>query len=324
MPPTGPAPTVSITIPCYHQLEQAQRCVESVLAQSFTDFDLTLADDGASDEYRRYVESLRDPRVRYQRNPVRLGAMRNMFQAIGAGAGKYTVAFHEDDLMGRDYLRVAVGLLEQHPSCGFVAGELREFQDQLLPETLEVSGDHPSYVLFGSPPDFLRGILGGLEPMFGSVVYRRAALDRVVPAHAEYGTLVDRPFLLAIMQQWSAAIVRNPLVWYRHHPDNVRHSGMTADHILHLLTLYRSTLSLPLTPRDQALFYTYSGYWLFTLYDLTPDDQRPSFRRFLFRAWRGGLYQPKWRGRFGLRLLQRALFGRGPRAAHAARRRQPV
>jgi glycosyltransferase involved in cell wall biosynthesis len=309
--PAGREPLVSITIPCYRQLEQARRCLESILAQSFTDFEVTLADDGGSEDYRQYVESIGDPRVRYRRNPARLGAMRNMFDAIGAGAGKYSLAFHEDDLLGRHYLSAAVGILESHPACGFVAAELREFQDEPSREQLAAAADDPSYDLFESPADFLRGILRGLEPMFGSVVYRRAALDGVRPPHEEYGTLVDRPFLLAILQHWSAAIVREPLVWYRRHAGLTRHEGMSAAHILRLFTLYRSTLSRPLTANDQALFYTYSGYWLFTLYDLTPEDQRPAFGRFLFRVWADGLYQPKWRGRFGFRLLQRALLGHG-------------
>ncbi len=306
------APLVSINIPCYRQLDHARRCVETVLAQSFGDFELTLLDDGASDDYRDYVRALGDARVRYQRNAVRLGAMRNMFQAIGGGAGTYTLAFHEDDLLGTHYLSAAVGLLERHPSCGFVAATLREFEDEPSRESLEMPADDPAHDLFESPADLVRAILGGVEPMFGSVVYRRAALDRMLPPHDEYGTLVDRPFLTAIMRHWAAIVVHEPLVWYRRHADTARHDGMSADHIVRLFMLYRSTLPRPLSPSDRALFYTYSGDWLFTLYDLTPDDQRPAFGRFLYRVWAAGLYQPKWRGRFGLRLLQRALLGQGP------------
>jgi len=80
------ASLVSINVPCYRQLAQARRCVDSILAQSFRDFDLTLIDDGESDEYREYVRNIGDARVRYERNPSRLGAMGNMFQAITAGA----------------------------------------------------------------------------------------------------------------------------------------------------------------------------------------------------------------------------------------------
>jgi glycosyltransferase involved in cell wall biosynthesis len=308
------APLVSINIPCYHQLGQARRCVETVLAQSLRDFELTLLDDGASDEYRDYVLALGDPRVRYHRNPERLGAMRNMFQAIVAGRGTYALAFHEDDLLGRHFLSAAVGALEAQPSCGFVAARLREFTDEPSAAALDTKPADPAYDLFESPADFVRAILGGAEPMFGSVVYRRKALEGVAAEHEAYGTLVDRPFLLAIMRRWSAAVLRDPLVWYRHHPDTARHKGMSADHIVRLFTLYRSLLPRPLTPEDRSLFYTYSGHWLFALYDLTPDDRRPAFGTFLFRVWTRGLYRPGWRGRFGLRLIQRALLGQ-PRTA---------
>jgi glycosyltransferase involved in cell wall biosynthesis len=307
-------PVVSINVPCYRQLALARRCVDSILAQSFHDFELTLIDDGESDEYRDYVQGLGDARVRYHRNPSRLGAMSNMFQAIGAGTGRYSFAFHEDDLLSREFLASAVAILEAHPSCGFVAAELREFTVEPSAEELGAGTVRPSYDLFESPADFLRAILRGIEPMFGSVVYRREALAGVPAEHDAYGTLVDRPFLLSILRRWSAAVIHDPLVHYRHHPDATRHKGMSADHVLRLFTAYRSTLPQPLNAQDQALFYTYSGYWLFALYDLTPDDRRPSFSRFLYRVWASRLYQPRWRGRFGLRLIQRALLGQ-PRAA---------
>ena len=134
-------PLVSINIPCYHQLAQARRCLDTVLAQSLGDFEITLLDDGASEAYRSLVESIGDARVRYHRNPVRLGAMRNMFQAITAGRGKYSLAFHEDDILGNHYLAAAVSILERDRSCGFVGGELREFEETASAEALRSHRD---------------------------------------------------------------------------------------------------------------------------------------------------------------------------------------
>ena len=114
-------PLVAVNIPCYRQLPLATRAVKSILNQSLQDFEVTMLDDGGSDEYRDWVASLGDRRVRYQRNPARLGAMLNMFSAIRAGRGRYTIAFHEDDLMGRHYLEAATGILSAQPRCAFVA-----------------------------------------------------------------------------------------------------------------------------------------------------------------------------------------------------------
>jgi glycosyltransferase involved in cell wall biosynthesis len=308
-------PIVSINVPCYHQLTHAQRAVESMLAQSFPNLEVTLLDDGASDEYRAYVESLGDERVRYCRNPARLGAMANMFAAIEAGRGPYTLAFHEDDLLHRNYLGAAVEILDSHPECAFVACELREFKDEPAADERDRQNAHPAYELFTTAADLMRGILRGVEPMFGSVVYRRAALDGIRPAHEMFATLVDRPFLLSILQnQWSGAVVREPLVWYRrHHEDgDTRHLAMTTDHVLNLFRTYRALLPSRWSKRDRALFFSYTGYWLLELYRLTPPANRSPVRQFLFRAWREGLYDPRSRGRFGLRQIGLALLNRLP------------
>jgi glycosyltransferase involved in cell wall biosynthesis len=306
------APLVSVNIPCYHQLAAARRCVEAMLAQTLDDIEITLVDDGASDEYRGMVESIGDARVSYQRNPVRLGAMRNMFQSITAGRGTYTIAFHEDDLLGPHYLAAAVAILEGDPRCGFVGGELREF-DALPPaEVLERRPDHPAVERFSTPADFLRMICRGIEPMFGSIVYRRAAVEGLAVAHDAFATLVDRPFLMSILDGWSGAILRDPLVWYGRHGDgDIRHLAMNTDHILRLFATYRAVLPARLSDEDRALFYSYSGYWLFTLYRLTPPAERTSLRRFVSRAWRAGLYNPRWSAGYGRkRLVQLMLTGR--------------
>ena len=67
-----------------------------------------------------------------------------------------------------------------------------------------------------------------------------------------------------------------------------------------------------LVKRDRALFFSYTGYWLIELYRLTPPAQRAPVRQFLFQAWREGLYDPRARGRFGLRQIGRALLNRLP------------
>jgi glycosyltransferase involved in cell wall biosynthesis len=306
------APLVSINIPCYHQLAAARRVVEAVRAQPLGDFEITLFDDGASDDYRAMVESLGDPRVRYRRNPVRLGAMRNMFQSITAGRGTYTIAFHEDDLLGSHYLETAVSILERDPSCGFVAGELREFAEPPSDAALRLRPNQPTVERFASPAEFLRAIFRGVEPMFGSVVYRRAAVEPLAAAHDEFATLVDRPFLMSILERWSGAVIRDPLVWYgRHGEGDVRHLAMGTEHILRLFTRYRAALPAQLGAEDRALFYGYTGYWLFTLYRLTPPAGRAPLRQFVLRAWRAGLYNPRWSAGYGRkRLIGLMLTGR--------------
>jgi len=306
------APLVSVNIPCYRQLDRLQRCMKNVLAQTLQDFEVTLLDDGASDEYRDYAASLADARVRYHRNEVRLGAMRNMFAAIAAGRGRYTIAFHEDDLLGAHYLETACRLLDGDPSCGFVAAEMTAFDEEPPADALRQPIDGSAIERCADGAAFVRALLRGVNPMFGSVVYRRAAVEAVAPEHDSYATLVDRPFLLAILERWTARVVRGPAVWYRAHGDgDTRNLAMTPDHILRLLARYRAALPPSLGDEDRRLFYDFSGYWLFTLYRMTAPSERSSLRDFVVRAWREGLYDPRWSRGYGRkRLVGLMLTGR--------------
>jgi glycosyltransferase involved in cell wall biosynthesis len=306
------SPIVSINIPCYRQLAQLQRCMQAILGQTFPDFEVTLFDDAASDDYRDYVAALRDPRVSYVRNPVRLGAMGNMFHAIAAGRGRYVIAFHEDDLLGPHYLELAVGILEADAACGFVGTELHQFEHEPDLASLDRAVPPSAIERCADAAAFVRALARGVNPMFGSIVYRRAALGAIVPAHDEYATLVDRPFLMTILERWSAAIVRAPVVWYRAHGEgDQRHLAMTPEHILHLFARYRAALPRELDDTDRRLFYDFSGYWLFRLHQFVPAAAQWPLRRLALRAWRDGLYDPRWsRGVGRKRLLARMLTGR--------------
>ncbi len=309
--PSDRSPLVSVNIPCYRQLPYLRSCLDSILAQTLDDYEVNVIDDAADEGYREYVESIGDPRVRYCPNRERLGAMRNMFEAIVTGRGTYTLAFHEDDLVEPDYLRAAVDILESRQECGFVAAEVREFRDgSEAPAGGSMVGP-PAYENFGSAADFVRGILKGIEPMFGSVVYRRAAVSALRPDHSRYGTLVDRPFLLSILEKWSGAVIREPMAWYRgHYEKDHRHEGMSAANILELLKTYRAALPERMHVRDEALFFPYAADWLMILYRLTPANRKPSIARFIFQAWRAGLYNPRWERRYGLSRIHGALSRR--------------
>ena len=302
---------ISISIPCYQQFAHARRIVETVREQPVQDFELALLDDGASDEYRDYVASLGDPRVRYHRNETRLGAMPNIFAAIQWGTGRYSLAFHEDDLLGTHYIEAAVDVLERHPRCGFVVGELREFLVEPSLEQLATKWDGRMYDELPSAADYLKEIFRGIEPMFGSVVYRREALAGIEPEYERFATLMDRPFLLRILEHWSAAIVRAPMVWYRHHAEgDGRHREMTSDHILALFDRYRTVWPRDWSAADARAFYAYSEPWLRELYRLTAPANRPAFARFAYDACRRGVARWRLRGPLGLKAVMTRGFRR--------------
>ena len=118
--------------------------------------------------------------------------MRNMFAAIETGSGRYTMAFHEDDLLSAGYIEQAVGSSNAIPGAGSSRASCGNSGRANRCRTRPARSGFGAR-MFASGADLVRGILRGVNPMFGSVVYRRAALEHARPDLDRFDTLVDRP-----------------------------------------------------------------------------------------------------------------------------------
>jgi glycosyltransferase involved in cell wall biosynthesis len=91
-------PCVSIIIPTFNRMEFLPSAIESVLAQSFTDWELLIVDDGSDDQTRAYLQSLNDPRIKLLLQPHtgRPALISNV--ALRAARGKYVAFLDSDDV----------------------------------------------------------------------------------------------------------------------------------------------------------------------------------------------------------------------------------
>lgn len=110
-------PTVTIGVPVYNGQNFLAEALDSVLAQTFTDFELVISDNASTDGTeaicRAYAE--KDGRVRYYRSEVNYGASWNYNQTFQHARGKYFRWLAHDDLLMPDLLEKSVAVLEAHP-----------------------------------------------------------------------------------------------------------------------------------------------------------------------------------------------------------------
>jgi len=113
---------VSVIIPAYNQGLYLKEAIQSVLDQTYPNFDLVIVDDGSTDDTAEVVHRFRDQRIRYIYQENRgLSAARNT--GIQHSDGELLTFLDSDDLFFPDKLEVLVAELEQHPEVGFVAGQ---------------------------------------------------------------------------------------------------------------------------------------------------------------------------------------------------------
>jgi glycosyltransferase involved in cell wall biosynthesis len=110
-------PRVSVAIPVFNGDNYLAEALDSILAQTYRDFEIVISDNGSSDDTenicRRYAEQ--DSRVRYFRHDVNQGASWNFRRAVALASGEYFVFLAHDDKWAPEFLEKCVAILDTKP-----------------------------------------------------------------------------------------------------------------------------------------------------------------------------------------------------------------
>lgn len=117
---SGLTPKVSVVIPCYNHGIYLDEAVDSVLAQSFSDFEIVIVNDGSTDPYT--IDLLKGygrpkTRVLHTEN-AGVSSARN--SGIAAARGEYILPLDADDRIAPNYLEKGVAVLDARPEVGIV------------------------------------------------------------------------------------------------------------------------------------------------------------------------------------------------------------
>jgi glycosyltransferase involved in cell wall biosynthesis len=173
----GTTPLVDVILPTYGPVPYLGDAIDSVLAQTYPAWRLTLIDNspetgGARAVLDRYGD---DPRLRYQATGG-LNQAENWNVAFGSGDAPYIAMNHDDDLWAPEFLERRVAVMEAHPDCAFAFSAYREIDSDG-----RVTAVHAARVPAGVlqpeqfvPVEYVRNAI----PVC-SVMYRRSAFDAV-------------------------------------------------------------------------------------------------------------------------------------------------
>ncbi len=117
-------PTVSVLMTTWNGAGFIAEAIASVLAQTFTDFELIVVDDGSTDATPRLLAGIGDPRLRVLRQAVNGGVVAARNIGFLAARGRYVAALDHDDLSRPARLARQVAYLETHPAVALVATEI--------------------------------------------------------------------------------------------------------------------------------------------------------------------------------------------------------
>lgn len=210
-------PRVSIIMNVRNGAAYLREALDSVMAQTFQDWDLIVFDDRSTDESAQIVAEYQDKRIRYVLSPedVPLGRARN--QAIGQAKGEWLAFLDQDDIWELDKLKKQMALVEGDPSVGIIYGRTVMFS----PHGGERDYDYRHE--FQPLPEgdiFLRLFTHSCFISMSSAVLRRSAVEQVGPIPDCIELTPDYYYFTAIARRNRARAVQEVVCRYRVHPGN--------------------------------------------------------------------------------------------------------
>lgn len=148
-------PKVSVVVPCYNDKDYIQEAVQSVLDQTFQDFEIIIVDDGSNEATKKVLANIKSEKLRVitQRN---LGSSTARNNGIKAGKALYVLVLDGDDTVDTFFLEKAVVILEGNQAIGAVSSYCNLFikNHQVVHKHLPKGGGNADFLFDNNSVSF--------------------------------------------------------------------------------------------------------------------------------------------------------------------------
>lgn len=183
--------TVSIVVPAHNGMPWIKDAIDSVIAQSFTDWEIVVRDDGSTDGTREWLATLSDPRIRVVLAEG-AGAAANWTEVSALAKGRLVKILCQDDLLVGDCLESQVAAFDANPTAALVASR-HKVVDADGNTVLARHGLNNLLGFVEGRTALTRSVATGAN-QFGepvSVMFRRDALQNSLPFDPDFPYLTD-------------------------------------------------------------------------------------------------------------------------------------
>jgi glycosyltransferase involved in cell wall biosynthesis len=208
-------PKVSVIMTAYNREKFIAEAIRSVLAQTFSDFELIIIDDGSTDKTLEKASGFgHDPRIRIIKNEKNLGIATTRNKALSFARGKYIAPLDSDDIwLDREKLKKQVEFLDENPDYAMLGGGIMH---------IDVDSKPIKKVLFPIYDSLIRNIILQYNPFAQSaLLYRKSAALECSGYSTEYQICDDYDLWLKIGNKHKFTNIPQVLSGYRIHGENI-------------------------------------------------------------------------------------------------------
>jgi glycosyltransferase involved in cell wall biosynthesis len=305
-------PLVDIGLPAYRRPEFIAEAIESVLAQTYTNWRLVVSENGeGGGEVEAAVRPyLSDPRIAYSATGENLGPAGNWTRVLRAGSAPYFTLIQDDDKWDPSFLATRVEYLERHRECAFVYAGERKMDQHGRPIIFELTPALPGRDVADvlpagiyQPREYVRAMyhykIGGIHPpsiCSLGVMSRRTCLEAV-------GAVFDEnfPFLYWDVELYMKMAIRFPVGFMAikdatqriHHPSITSENRFDGEHWIRYHAYHGEwfTRELPGLALPRGYYEVFAEAYVWAALDALERGERRKCARYLRKAVR---LAPKW------------------------------
>ncbi len=259
---------ISVYIPSYNNARFLPECLDSILSQTFKDFEIVVADDGSQDgsnEILRDYQSRYPNKIRYLFHPGHghKGFAPTCNLAIQHSHGEYIARNDSDDIWVPEKLVQQISVLDNHPEFGLVYS-YAQYVDELGNELPGLCGTDVT-----KDKNPVAHLLLTQQIPENTVVFRRRVFDQI-GFYDEALVYSDWDLMVRVFSHWKAAFISKPLAKYRIHSSNQSKGRDPKVNLGRIIAVFRrleekcnSIGGALLEPRNQALIDLQLAFHLF-------------------------------------------------------------
>jgi glycosyltransferase involved in cell wall biosynthesis len=248
------APMVTFMVPCYKLAHFLGECIDSILSQTFQDFEILIMDDCSPDNTPEVARAYSDPRVIHVRNNPNLGHLRNYNKGIAMSRGKYVWLISADDFLAKPYiLDKYIRLLEAHPGIGYVfcpgvATKAAAPNVDFTPWIKEAERAHGDQDRIFKGHEILKRLLAGNTIVAPSGLVRKSCYAELGMFPLNMPWAGDWYLWCLFALKYDVGYFAEPMVCYREHDLNMTHKLWNED----VLACCEEDFIIPLTIKSKA------------------------------------------------------------------------
>ncbi len=213
-------PSISALMPAYNAEKYISETIESILNQTFGDFELIVVNDGSTDNTEHIVKQYNDPRIRYVVNGENLGIAKSYNRAIELAQGKYLAVTEADDVNHSQRFAIMSDFLNNNSEYGVISANVKAFSSK--PPEFRNIPRHQCKISVDAIRMRSDALFGLFDMPHPSQMMRASVLaENQIRYDVNYKIACDRMMLLQFMDVTKMAKFLPQLVAYRRHGENM-------------------------------------------------------------------------------------------------------